>query len=129
MPSPGKTKQLQSWGRYPKVEHSQVQSIFWRSELPDLSNFELPVLPFAYGRSYGDSCLNEGGISLDVSHLQRSGEYGRRPHAGAAHRDDVTGDSFFVQARTHDHRAVVNAGRRSNRGLRSGSTELRATRE
>src|SRR6266516_1994623 len=71
MPSPGKTKQLQSWGRYPKVEHSQVQSIFWRSELPDLSNFELPVLPFAYGRSYGDSCLNEGGISIDVSHLQR----------------------------------------------------------
>ena len=25
----------------------------------------------AYGRSYGDSCLNEGGVSLDVSHLRR----------------------------------------------------------
>src|SRR5258708_10244358 len=66
-----KTGQPQSWGRYPKVQHSQVQSIYWRSELPDLSRFEQPVLPYAYGRSYGDSCLNEGGISLDISHLRR----------------------------------------------------------
>ena len=36
---------------------------------------------------------------------------------GATHRDDGTGDSFLVQARTHDHRAVVNAERRPNRGL------------
>ncbi len=70
MPSPAKNKQPQSWGRYPKVQHSQVQSVYWRSELPDLSKLEQPVLPFAYGRSYGDSCLNEGGVSLDVSHLQ-----------------------------------------------------------
>src|SRR6266446_3166682 len=71
MLSLGKPKQPQSWGRYPKVQHSQVQSIYWRSELPDLSRFEQPVLPYAYGRSYGDSCLNEGGISLDISHLRR----------------------------------------------------------
>src|SRR5215469_234894 len=67
----GKTRQPQSWGRYPKVQHSQVQSIYWRSEVPDLSHLEQPVLPYAYGRSYGDSCLNEGGISLDISHLRR----------------------------------------------------------
>jgi FAD/FMN-containing dehydrogenase len=71
MLSLGKPKQPQSWGRYPKVQHSQVQSIYWRSELPDLSKFEQPVLPYAYGRSYGDSCLNEGGASLDISHLRR----------------------------------------------------------
>ena len=71
MLSLGKSKQPQSWGRYPKVQPSQVQSIYWRSELPDLSRFEQPVLPYAYGRSYGDSCLNEGGISLDISHLRR----------------------------------------------------------
>lgn len=71
MLSPGKPKQPQSWGRYPKVEHSQVQPVYWRSELPDLSRLEQTVLPYAYGRSYGDSCLNEGGISLDVSHLRR----------------------------------------------------------
>src|SRR5258708_8381009 len=71
MLSPGKPKQPQSWGRYPKVEHSQVQPVYWRSELPDLSRLEQTVLPYAYGRSYGDSCLNEGGISLDISHLRR----------------------------------------------------------
>jgi FAD/FMN-containing dehydrogenase len=48
-----------------------VQTIYWRNEIPDLSKLELPILPYAYGRSYGDSCLNENGISLDVSHLQR----------------------------------------------------------
>jgi FAD/FMN-containing dehydrogenase len=71
MPYPAKPKQPQSWGRYPKVQHSQVQPIYWRNELPDFSKLEQPVLPYAYGRSYGDSCLNEGGISLDVSYLRR----------------------------------------------------------
>src|SRR5258706_13628737 len=66
-----KTGQPQSWGRYPKVQHSQVQSIYWRSELPDLSGFEQPVLPYAYGRSYGDSCLNDGGTLLRTAGLDR----------------------------------------------------------
>src|SRR2546421_5300491 len=71
MDSQNITKQPHSWGRYPKVKHSQVQSIYWRNELPDIAQLKGTALPFAYGRSYGDSCLNEGGISLDVSHLQR----------------------------------------------------------
>src|SRR5881275_3423144 len=71
MSFPGKTNRPRSWGRYPKVTPAEVQSIFWRSELPNLADFEQPVLPYAYGRSYGDSCLNEGGVSLDVSHLRR----------------------------------------------------------
>ena len=71
MSNESKTKQPRSWGRYPQVEHSQVQPVYWRSELPDLAHFEQPLLPYAYGRSYGDSCLNEGGVSLDVSHLRR----------------------------------------------------------
>jgi FAD/FMN-containing dehydrogenase len=65
------TNQLQSWGRYPKVKHSQVQSIYWRSEMPDFAHMQESVLPHAYGRSYGDSCLNAGGIALDTTHLQR----------------------------------------------------------
>lgn len=64
-------KTLHSWGRYPTVTPQQVIPIFWRHELPDLTTYQAPVLPFAYGRSYGDSCLNEGGISLDVSYLKR----------------------------------------------------------
>src|SRR2546430_12666180 len=67
----GKTNQPRSWGRYPKVTPAEVQSVFRRSELPNIAYFEQPVLPYAYGRSYGDSCLNEGGVSLDVSHLRR----------------------------------------------------------
>ena len=62
---------MQSWGRYPDVEPAQVIPIYWRDELPDLASFERPILPYAYGRSYGDSCLNEGGVVLDVSHLRR----------------------------------------------------------
>src|SRR6266704_1821993 len=65
------TRQPRSWGRYPRVEHSQVQSVYWRSDVPDLAYFEQSLLPYAYGRSYGDSCLNEGGVSLDMSHLRR----------------------------------------------------------
>src|SRR5207253_6466355 len=30
-----------------------------------------PVLPYGYGRSYGDSCLNAGGVLLDASFLRR----------------------------------------------------------
>src|SRR5258708_15689132 len=71
MSSHNKKQQPRSWGRYPKVEHSQVQTVYWRSELPDLEHFEQSLLPYGYGRSYGDSCLNDGGISLDMSHLRR----------------------------------------------------------
>lgn len=61
----------QSWGRYPRARSSQVVPVYWRDELPDLSAYEQPVLPYGYGRSYGDSCLNDGGILLDMSHLKR----------------------------------------------------------
>jgi FAD/FMN-containing dehydrogenase len=66
-----KHNQPQSWGRYPKIQNSQIQTIYWQNELHDLTAYEQPILPYAYGRSYGDSCLNENGITLDLSHLQR----------------------------------------------------------
>jgi len=58
-----------SWGRYPKVKSKQVVPLFWRSELPDLASFDGSVLPYGYGRSYGDSCLNDSGVTLDASRL------------------------------------------------------------
>jgi FAD/FMN-containing dehydrogenase len=61
----------QSWGRYPRVRPERVVPVYWREEMPDLAAFKQPVLPYAYGRSYGDSCLNEGGVVLDVSNLKR----------------------------------------------------------
>lgn len=64
-------KMPQSWGRYPQIAASRVIPVFWRDELPNLAELELPVLPYGYGRSYGDSCLNESSILLDMSHLTR----------------------------------------------------------
>jgi FAD/FMN-containing dehydrogenase len=61
----------QSWGRYPRAEHARVLPVLWRADPPKLSDVPEKVLPFAYGRSYGDSCLNAGGALLDVSHLRR----------------------------------------------------------
>jgi FAD/FMN-containing dehydrogenase len=61
----------QSWGRYPRVQHTQVLPVRWRSEPPALDELAESVLPFACGRSYGDSCLNAGGALLDVADLRR----------------------------------------------------------
>lgn len=60
-----------SWGRYPRVEPAQVEYLRWQHDLPDLSQYEHTVLPFGNGRSYGDSCLNAGGVLLDVRGLNR----------------------------------------------------------
>ncbi len=60
-----------SWGRYPKVRAQEIRPVYWRDEIVDLGQFDRPVLPYGCGRSYGDSCLNEGGILLDVTALNR----------------------------------------------------------
>lgn len=61
----------ESWGRYPRVKHSDVLPIQWMNELPDWKLLEHPVLPYGQGRSYGDACLNEGGILLHARPLCR----------------------------------------------------------
>ncbi len=65
--------QKQSWGRYPKVETQAtrvIQSVQLLDELPNLAQIEASVLPYGCGRSYGDSCLNEGGVVLDASSMK-----------------------------------------------------------
>jgi FAD/FMN-containing dehydrogenase len=57
-----------SWGRFPPASHHQVHKLLCRSR--SLPTVERPLLPFGNGRSYGDSCLNNGadlvnGRSLD----------------------------------------------------------------
>jgi FAD/FMN-containing dehydrogenase len=69
MPSTPIHKHYRSWGRYPKASHRQVVPVQWRNALPNLGDIEGSVLPFGYGRSYGDSCLNNGGTLLDTTHL------------------------------------------------------------
>lgn len=64
-------RDYRSWGRYPRVQHTRVLPISWPSEPPALGGLTESVLPFACGRSYGDSCLNDRGALLDVAGLDR----------------------------------------------------------
>jgi len=51
----------QSWGRYPRVNQAMVELTDRRQQLPDVNG---SLLPYGNGRSYGDSCLNEGNTLL-----------------------------------------------------------------
>ncbi len=59
----------ESWGRYPHVAHSAEVALAWRHELslPE----QRPILAHGQGRSYGDSCLNDGGLLLRTAGLDR----------------------------------------------------------
>jgi FAD/FMN-containing dehydrogenase len=62
-------KGYSSWGRYPKAEPAAVYRAYWADE-PSPHTAHL-LLPFGNGRSYGDSCLNDGGALLDMRGLDR----------------------------------------------------------
>ncbi|MGD8911944.1 MAG: FAD-binding oxidoreductase [Candidatus Thiodiazotropha sp.] len=65
------SKRYQSWGRYPKG-NQEARQIYWRDNpLPIEAQTKKMFLPFGNGRSYGDVCLNDGGILLDCWHLDR----------------------------------------------------------
>lgn len=53
----------ESWGRYPKVTNQDLIPCNKWQGIED-SYPQKKVLPFGQGRSYGDVCLNEGGILL-----------------------------------------------------------------
>jgi FAD/FMN-containing dehydrogenase len=57
-----------SWGRLPAGEQ-KIQPFNWRHHnLPDI---ECSLLPYGKGRSYGDSCLNEGGLLIQSKGLDK----------------------------------------------------------
>jgi FAD/FMN-containing dehydrogenase len=60
-----------SWGRLPRVEPAKVVSLLSRETLPDLAAIRKPMLAYGLGRSYGDSCLNDGGVLLATRGLSR----------------------------------------------------------
>lgn len=65
-----------SWGNYPAARQ-QVRKILWRADpLPVPADGET-VLPHGLGRSYGDSCLNDGGSLLDTTGLDHFIEFDR----------------------------------------------------
>lgn len=56
-----------SWGRWPRASH-RVHGLASRFDrLPD----EASMLPFGNGRSYGDSCQNDGAALLNARQLDR----------------------------------------------------------
>jgi FAD/FMN-containing dehydrogenase len=64
-------REFRSWGRTAPADHAAVVPVYWRSEPPAVASLAGSVLPYGYGRSYGDSCLNPGGTLLDVAPLNR----------------------------------------------------------
>jgi FAD/FMN-containing dehydrogenase len=65
----------ESWGRIPQATPGAVRRVHWLSELANLELGPPPVLPYGLGRSYGDSCLNDGGVLIDTSPLRRFIEF------------------------------------------------------
>ncbi len=64
-----------SWGRYPKYYPKNVLHMSWRNEKPNLQNLDSTVLPYAFGKSYGDSCLNKDGYLVDIKRLNHFIEF------------------------------------------------------
>lgn len=60
----------QSWGRYPAARMLTIVPIVWRDAPPSL-DLAGTILPFGQGRSYGDTCLNDGGALIDTAGLSR----------------------------------------------------------
>jgi FAD/FMN-containing dehydrogenase len=58
----------QSWGRYPATRQVVVPISDRHASLPVT---DASILPYGNGRSYGDSCLNHGGILIDARSLDR----------------------------------------------------------
>lgn len=59
---------FQSWGRYPRVRQTVIPRD-WRDQ--PLPAVEGSILPRGMGRSYGDSCLNEGNVLLATRGMNR----------------------------------------------------------
>lgn len=62
------SKKWQSWGRVDKVQQEAIDLTSRHQNLPDA---ESSSLPYGMGRSYGDSCLNEGGQILVTQKLDK----------------------------------------------------------
>jgi FAD/FMN-containing dehydrogenase len=67
------TERIFSWGRYPKTAHQHVYRPSWNDQVPEILGAAAPgsLLPYGLGRSYGDSCLNDGRQLIDCRRLNR----------------------------------------------------------
>ena len=60
----------ESWGRFPKVSQ-RVIPLSWKHEPLPLPDAKISVLAQGVGRSYGDVCLNDGGVIFSACGLKR----------------------------------------------------------
>ena len=61
---------FESWGRTPKAEHLVTTACSRNAPMPRIGK-GTAMLPFGCGRSYGDSCLNDGGGLIAMRGLDR----------------------------------------------------------
>ena len=64
-----KKKRYESWGRYPPAAPKRVVSIKKGGQNLPFAEYHESLLPYGQGRSYGDTCLNNGAILIDTSLL------------------------------------------------------------
>jgi len=62
---------VQSWGRSTAAKHHSETLIRHSGEIDCTADAERSYLATGYGRSYGDSCLNDGGNILNTTGLNR----------------------------------------------------------
>jgi FAD/FMN-containing dehydrogenase len=60
-----------SWGRYPQFSQTAIRLGWCALPLPLTEEEQITYLPFGNGHSYGDCCLNQGGVLLDTHGLDR----------------------------------------------------------
>lgn len=60
-----------SWANYPAASPHKVIPLHWQPDTLPLEEADGTVLPFGYGRSYGDTCLNNGATILDATQMNR----------------------------------------------------------
>src|SRR5689334_8552879 len=63
-------QRVQSWGRLTSEPH-HVVPIFARHDLSQRVSTHCPGIAFGNGRSYGDVCLNPGGVLWQMRGLDR----------------------------------------------------------
>lgn len=63
---------FESWGRFPKISHlGEIAPPCINKVNTTIESVDSLILPRGQGRSYGDSCLNEGGYLLSTKLLNR----------------------------------------------------------
>lgn len=67
---------FESWGRFPKVSHlGEITPKSINKVKSAIESVDSLILPRGKGRSYGDSCLNEGGYLLSTKLLDRFNDF------------------------------------------------------